>query len=88
MLAVEEGELDQPRLEAGVGDGRVPEIRRGDDDRLQIFFVREQVLVVFVGGAAAELRPQRLGASRKIRDHSAAVVRDFGAPAICRRLDP
>src|SRR5881628_281986 len=32
----------------------------------------EHVLVVFVGGAASELRPQGLGAARKIRDHSAA----------------
>ena len=39
----------QPGLQAGVGDGRVPEIRRGDDDRLQILFVREQVLVIFIG---------------------------------------
>ncbi len=38
----------QARLQAGVGDGRVPEIRRGDDDRLQIFFLGQQILVIFV----------------------------------------
>src|ERR1039457_5185068 len=38
----------QSGLQERDGDGRVPEIRRGHHDRLQIFFVREQVFVVFV----------------------------------------
>ncbi|MGD0744793.1 MAG: hypothetical protein ABSA45_06525 [Verrucomicrobiota bacterium] len=39
----------ESRLEAGVGNGCVPEIRRGHDNGLQILFPRQQVLIIFVG---------------------------------------
>ena len=39
----------QAGLEACVGHRRMPEIGRGDNHRLKIFFLRQQVLVIFVG---------------------------------------
>ena len=36
-------------FEAGVGHRRMPEIGRGDKNRLQILFLREQIFVILVG---------------------------------------